>query len=68
MDGTFRYDGGPNQPVPMPKQEVAPKATERLVSNPAPKKYTYAAYGEESGPQPQPRNDAKTYVVKGTVK
>jgi hypothetical protein len=55
-DGTYPYDGGPLNPVPMPSSQPAPKAQPtvplegRPVSLPAPekaeKKYTYPAYGE----------------------
>jgi hypothetical protein len=55
-DGTYQYDGGPQNPVPMPKAEPGPangKGTQlppgRVVSLPtrsAPK-YTYPAYGEK---------------------
>jgi len=53
-DGTFQYDGGPANPVPMPQAEPAPTRTApvfpegRVVSISAKKpKYSYAAYGEK---------------------
>ncbi len=55
-DGTFPYDGGPDNPVPMPKAEPDPASTPRLfrvpetrpVSLPAKGgKFSYPAYGEE---------------------
>ena len=66
-DGTYRYDGGPDNPVPAPKQVAppAPTPTERNVSIPAPKKYTYGAYGEQSGPKPTPRDDKSIVVKRG---
>src|SRR5262249_19890098 len=59
-DKTYPYDGGPNNPVPMPKADPAPNATPqkgvpvpnqgRLVSLPEKQaKYSYAAYGEQPG-------------------
>jgi hypothetical protein len=55
-DGTFQYDGGPANPVPMPKAEPAPNRAAprtivpegRVVSfeSKAPK-YSYSAYGEK---------------------
>jgi hypothetical protein len=55
QEGTFPYDGGPSNPVPMPKVEPAPTGKGvptmplegRPVSLPAPKKYEYLAYGEK---------------------
>jgi hypothetical protein len=48
-DGTYPYDGGPSNPVPMPKTQTAPNLTEpleRKVSVPAAeKKYAFSAYG-----------------------
>jgi hypothetical protein len=55
-DGTFPYDGGPVNPVPMPRAEpslvpsplTTVSAGNRLASLPAkPAKYTYLAYGEK---------------------
>lgn len=54
-DGTFRYDGGPERPLPMPGDEPAPTFQRRptvplegkIVSLPAARpSVTYAAYGE----------------------
>lgn len=63
---TFRYDGGPAQPVPMPG--VAPSlqwdeipAINR-VGIPAQKKLTYAAYGEK--PAQPARASGLSFVVK----
>jgi len=68
-DGTYKYDGGPTEPVPMPKTQNSPKqSTERFVSipapAPAPKKYTYAAYGQQSAPKPAASDDVKSIAVK----
>lgn len=71
-NGAYRYDGGPDNPVPMPREQAAPKQPiERQVSLPAApavKKYTYAAYGEQPGPVVQPRDEGKTLIVKGAPK
>jgi hypothetical protein len=72
LNGTFPYDGGPANPVPMPRAEPAPTSTPpatvplegRVVSLPAkPAKLTYPAYGE----QPITRNGPKdgSLVTKG---
>jgi len=69
-NGTYPYDGGPTSPVPMPSKEAAPKvpSTERFVSIPAAKKYSYAAYGEKPSAQPAlPDSDVKTLVVKSAT-
>ncbi len=62
-DGTYPYDGGPQNPVPLPKVEPAPTAVPpapvvpggRVVSlPPSSGKYTYLGYGEKpasSGPR-----------------
>jgi len=58
-DGTFPYDGGPQQPVPQPKQEVNPAknapqqpTTLRLVTYPSQPvqqpQYNFPAYGEDT--------------------
>jgi hypothetical protein len=57
-DGTYPYDGGPRNPVPMPKEATDPTATPPSSSVPqegrtvsrtvAKSKYTFAAYGEGS--------------------
>jgi hypothetical protein len=62
-DGTFPYDGGPSNPVPMPKGDTVPQGTPnkgfvpgegRLVSlpvlPPVTQKYTYPAYGDNKLP------------------
>jgi hypothetical protein len=55
-NGTYPYDGGPRNPVPMPKAEPAPTGVPpgtaapgaRVVSLPTqPARIAYAAYGEE---------------------
>jgi hypothetical protein len=53
-DGTFQYDGGPANPVPMPQVEPAPSRAVpvipegRVVSiTPKSPKYSYSAYGEK---------------------
>jgi hypothetical protein len=71
-DDTYPYDGGPRQPVPMPKADPAPIATPpataplegRAVSLPpkAPK-LTYPAYGESIG-----GSDDRGLVVKKAPK
>jgi hypothetical protein len=57
-NGSYRYDGGPDNPVPMPKADPEPmrvpqphaSPAERAVSVPAkPSKFAYPAYGEEPG-------------------
>ncbi len=60
-NGTYRYDGGPRQRVPMPDAGPASKPVSpalprdfKLVSQPANPKYTFAAYGET------PRHEAAT--------
>ena len=52
-NGTYRYDGGPRQAVPMPDTGPASKPASpplprdfKLVTQPATPQYTYAAYGE----------------------
>lgn len=52
-DGTYRYDGGPRQTVPMPDTGPASKPASpalprgfKLATQPATPKHTYAAYGE----------------------
>jgi hypothetical protein len=62
-DGTFQYDGGPSNPVPMPQAEPAPSRTTpvipegRVVSRSAESpKYSYPAYGEKANQRPtEPR-------------
>jgi hypothetical protein len=65
QDGTFPYDGGPADPVPMPKVEPAPAGKVRphtmplegrpvSVPPPTTKKYEYLAYGETPAAQPAP--------------
>jgi hypothetical protein len=58
-NGTYPYDGGPQDPVPMPKADPEPTskppaaapATGRVVSLKAsPSKFAYPAYGEQAGP------------------
>jgi hypothetical protein len=55
QNGTYQYDGGPSNPVPMPKTEPRPTTPTqpsvplegRVVSLPSkPGKYVYPAYGE----------------------
>jgi len=59
-DGTYFYDGGPAQPMPLPGQDSAPAIEKRpsvplegrLVSIPSqPRKYSYPAYGESTPAQ-----------------
>jgi hypothetical protein len=62
VDGTYPYDGGPSNPVPLPKGDPNPPAVPnksfapgegRLVSLPILKptpKYTYPAYGDDKQP------------------
>jgi hypothetical protein len=61
--GSVTYDGGPSNPVPMPKVEPAPAGRGpstmplegRPVSIPAPKKKSeYLAYGEKPTTNPAP--------------
>jgi hypothetical protein len=62
-DGTFQYDGGPANPVPMPQVEPAPSRKTpvipdgRVVSISAKSaKYSYPAYGEKvESRQSEPR-------------
>jgi hypothetical protein len=73
-DGTFPYDGGPNSPVPNPK-EAAPSSTTprsvplegRAVSLPkAAPKWSYPAYGERARrttPEPE-----RTYLTRSERK
>jgi len=58
-DGTFPYDGGPTNPVPMPKADPvpsrdpvrpAPKPEGRIVSLPGSTQFAYPAYGEKPAP------------------
>lgn len=62
-DGTYPYDGGPKNPVPMPQPKSDPTPMKRpqptvplegkvvsLTPAPSPVKYTYPAYGESSPP------------------
>ncbi len=57
-EGTFPYNGGPANPVPMPRVDPLPQKAApvdptqgRVVSLPAPApKYTYRAYGEKVTP------------------
>ena len=69
-DGTYPYDGGPQNPVPMPGAEpAAPKAPPatlppagRIVSlKEKPTKYSYAAYGEDA-PSSKPSRDRMILV------
>ncbi|MBA4062661.1 MAG: hypothetical protein C0501_02930 [Isosphaera sp.] len=49
-DGTFRYDGGPANPVPLPAPEARPAPAGLPVSLPKAtpaRPYTYKAYGEK---------------------
>jgi hypothetical protein len=71
-DGTFQYDGGPQQPVPMPQAEPAPTKIKpapvpggRVVSFTAPAaKYTYRAYGEKlPAASPDNTSPSNTYRV-----
>jgi hypothetical protein len=57
QNGTYQYDGGPSNPVPMPKTEPRPTTPTqpsvplegRVVSLPSkPGKYVYPAYGEQA--------------------
>jgi hypothetical protein len=60
-NGTYQYDGGPANPVPMPRAEPAPSRAAprtivpegRVVSfeSKAPK-YSYSAYGEKPASRP----------------
>jgi hypothetical protein len=69
-EGTYPYDGGPANPVPMPRAEPAPTSAPatvplegRAVSLPLkPAKPTYPAYGEETT---RPTSSARDRVVKG---
>jgi len=53
-NGTYRYDGGPREAIPMPARESAPAVTPpappepklKLVTLPGKTEYTYRAYGE----------------------
>jgi len=57
-EGTFPYDGGPSNPVPMPKADPLPQKGQpidptlgRVVSLPGrTTTFTYPAYGEKAGP------------------
>jgi hypothetical protein len=71
--GTYPYDGGPANPVPMPRADPAAPTTvppraivpgdERPVSLPAKSgKYTYLAYGEKPGQAE--KEEAPTFVVR----
>jgi len=64
--GPFPYDGGPIEPVPMPKLENQPKVqgADRFVSMPAAKKYEFAAYGDKQGLKVPPADNAKDLYVK----
>jgi hypothetical protein len=61
-DGTFPYDGGPVNPVPLPRSEpssvpgtsTAAAGNNQLVSLQAgPAKYVYLAYGEKPAGEPR---------------
>jgi hypothetical protein len=71
-NGTYDYDGGPANPVPLPRATPAPTAVPpkaapapalREVSVPQrqPTRYTYAAYGEQ--PRPAAAPAARTYLT-----
>jgi hypothetical protein len=62
-NGPFQYDGGPKDPVPMPKPDVSPKVqtNERFVSLPGAKRYSYAAYGEKT--ETKTPGDDKSFVL-----
>jgi hypothetical protein len=71
-NGTYDYDGGPVNPVPLPKAAPAPTAVPpaaapvpatREVSVPQrqPARYSYAAYGEQTRPAAAPA--ARTYLT-----
>jgi hypothetical protein len=71
-DGTFPYNGGPSQPVPLPRLEPAPMRVPvptaplegRAVSLPGKaKRYTYAAYGDDKV-KASSRDDTRRMVGK----
>jgi hypothetical protein len=72
--GTYLYDGGPADPVPLPAVAPRPRvqppaarpdADTRYVAQPVkPKKYTYAAYGEK--PQTPTAKDGRTVLTRNT--
>jgi len=68
--GPLPYDGGPMNPVPMPKLENQPKAMvpDLMVSLPAAKKYGFAAYGEKPPVSPRLTDDPKAMFVKATTR
>lgn len=78
-EGIFPYDGGPVNPVPMPKADPVPQkgqpidpALGRVASMPArTTTFTYPAYGEKVGPTglvQQPPSYLKTESVKAALR
>jgi hypothetical protein len=71
--GTYRYDGGPANPVPVPRATPAPpdsgpiSADGRPVSLKAKPAYTYPAYGETLKVAPKPVKPTNTYVIKANT-
>ena len=51
-DGTFRYDGGPAIPVPLPNEAKSSNASESRVASAA-KQHRYLAYGEKAEKAPR---------------
>jgi len=81
VPGTYDYDGGPQNPVPLPRNGVQENPTRvlprptvplegRPVSLPAKNaKYSYPAYGEKPGKSvPVPQDPTPTYRVSTPVK
>ena len=73
-NGTYRYDGDPQNPLPMPGAEPGPGPTKaiprptvprdgRLVSLPASDPYTFQAYGAQPAAKQQA---AETRIVNTT--
>jgi hypothetical protein len=79
QDGTYRYDGGPSNPVPLPRTEPAPAGNARPQTVPLDgrpvslppavpkKKYEYLAYGEKpaaaAAPEPPKGSFAQDRIV-----
>jgi hypothetical protein len=72
--GTYRYDGGPRQTVPMPDAGPASKPGApalprdfKFVTQPANPKYTYAAYGETTPRTATPAPAAIRYIAEAPL-